>query len=70
MLMSVGLLLESEGREDQLSPRQDGEVEMFPLTSAVEIGTAAVGVAVETGSSFGFFFCSCWFPERKLPTTT
>lgn len=45
-LMSVGLFLESGGIEDQLSPRNDVEDES--LGSALDIGTAAVGVAVVT----------------------
>lgn len=67
--MSVGLFLESVG--DQVSPRKDEE--MFNLGSALEIGITAIGVAAEivTESCFCFFgFCSCWFPTRKLPTTT
>lgn len=45
-LMSVGLFLESGGIEDQLSPRNDVEDEI--LGSALDIGTAAVAVAVVT----------------------
>lgn len=67
--MSVGLFLESEGNGDQLSLRND-EV-MFDFGSALETGMAATGVATEKDSFFCFLgFSSCWFPARKLPTTT
>lgn len=69
-LISAGLFLESEGMEDQLSPRNEGD-ERWDLWSAVEMGMAAAGMTVDKESCFCFFgFCSCWFPARKLPTTT
>ena len=72
-LMSVGLFLLSAtaGIADQLSPRKEDEDERLVIGSAVDTGTAAVGVAVDITSSFCFLgFGSCWLPARKLPTTT
>jgi len=68
--MSAGLFLESGGKGDQLSPRNE-EDEKLVLGSALDIGMAAVSTTPDNESCFCFFgFCSCWFPARKLPTTT
>ena len=59
-LMSVDLFFESAGIVDQLSPRKEPEEMRFAFGSALEIGMAAVGIALVMYSCFCFFcFCSC-----------
>lgn len=70
--MSAGLFLKSGVTEDQLSARKVGEAdEMLCFVSAVVMEKVVGGATPGTLSCFCFFgFCSCWFPVRKLPTTT
>ena len=69
--MSAGLSLASAGIADQLSLRMEDAADRIDTGSSVEIGTTAAGVTLDITSCFCFLgFCSCWFPARKLPTTT
>lgn len=71
-MISVGWLLKSGTKGDHVSARNEDVVVvvvvLYDFGSTLEIGKAETG---NTTSGFDFFdFCSCWFPDKKLPTTT